>query len=200
MRIGHLPDGSLQIRERWRLPRFACAAAAVLVPATVLGTAWLEGAIAWRQIGGAALGLILPGGIALLVTDRRFVFDAATRLLSWEITSWLRRRHGQMPLADIQGVVLSFTMESDDDSARRHPRYTATLMTRSGSQKPEYDALADSVRAVVGLPAAAADAAIQQLVSAGRIVDAVTLLRAQRGIDLATARTLAEQMRRGGRS
>jgi hypothetical protein len=62
MRIENLPDGSLQIRERWRLLRFACAAAAVLVPATVLGTAWLKGAIAWEHIGGAALGLILPGG------------------------------------------------------------------------------------------------------------------------------------------
>lgn len=209
MRIEHLPDGSLQIHERWRLMRFACAAAAVLAPAAVLWAAWLEGSVTWRQIGGAALGLVLPGAMAFLVADRRFGFDAATRVLSWEIASWLRRRHGQMPFADIQGVVVSCTMEPDDDSARRYPRYTATLMTRSGplvltgssgSYKPEYDALADSVRAVVGLPAADADAAIQQLVSAGRIVEAVALLRAQRGIDLAAARAVVEQMRRGGRS
>ena len=43
----------------------ACAAAAVLVPATVLWAAWLEGSVTWRQIGGAALWLVLPGAMAL---------------------------------------------------------------------------------------------------------------------------------------
>lgn len=206
MTIDPLPDGSLLVKETWRVMRAACAVAAVLIPATVLWVAWVEGAIGWRQLGGAALGLILPGGIALVLADRRFRFDAATRTLSWETTSWTRRRHGQVPFGDIHSVVVSFTMESDDDSGRRHPRFTATLMTRSGpllltgssgSHKPDFDALADCVRAVVGLPVADADAAVQQLVSAGRMVEAVTLLRAQRGIDLATARALVEQMRRG---
>jgi hypothetical protein len=85
--------------------------------------------------------------------------------------------------------------------------YSAALLTEAGPvpltgsfgrDQREYQRLADAIFDVLAMPAKAASAEdeIQRLVAAGRMIEAVTMFRAQSGLGLAEALNRADQLKR----
>lgn len=209
MRTEKLPNGSLVIRESWPFLRAACVTAACLLPAIVFLAAFAEDSLGWQKLVGTALGSLLLCAIAAVVDERRFVFDPSIRTMTWEQRNWLRSRGGQLPFSEIKDVVVPFSRETDLESRRRRNHYTAMLVTTAGQipltgtssiRKQEYVDLADAVLAILSQPQgrSAGGAEIDRLVAAGRTVDAIALVRAQKGLGLAEARALVDKIRNAG--
>ena len=155
---------------------------------------------------GSALGAVLLFSIAAIVDDRRFVFDPSLRTLTWEQRSWIRSRGGQLPFSQIQDVVVTFSRERDLDSNRAYDQYRAVLVTSAGQipltgtssiNRQESDNLADAVLAIISAPgdSRARGSEIDRLSAAGQIIDAIALVRAQKGLGLAEAKMLVEEIR-----
>lgn len=206
MRTEKLPNGSLVIRESWTLLRATCVSAAVLLPAVVFLAASVEGSLGWQRVAGSALGSMLLLGIAGIVEDRRFVFDPSIRTMTWERRNWLRSRGGRLPFSEIKDVVVPFSREADLESNRRRSHYTAMLVTTAGQipltatssiRRQEYVDLADAVLAILSGPheGLAGGAEIDRLIAAGRTIDAIALVRAQKGLGLAQATALVEKIK-----
>jgi hypothetical protein len=211
MRTEKLPNGSLVIQERWTLLRATCASAAFLLPVVVFLAASVEGSLGWQRLVGSALGSMLLLAIAAIVEDRRFVFDPSTRTMTWEQRNWFRSRGARLPFSDIKDVVVPLSRETDLESSRRRNHYTAMLVTTTGQipltatssiRKQEYVDLADAVLAVLSRPHAepAGETEIDRLVAAGYTIDAIALVRAQKGLGLAEARALVDKIEQAGKT
>jgi len=206
MKIEKLPNGTLVLQESWPLLRASCAIGGCLLPLTLCVAASLDGSFGWTKIMGSALGAVLLFSIAAIVDDRRFVFDPSLRTLTWEQRSWIRSRGGQLPFSQIQDVVVTFSRERDLDSNRAYDQYRAVLVTSAGQipltgtssiNRQESDNLADAVLAIISAPgdSRARGSEIDRLSAAGQIIDAIALVRAQKGLGLAEAKMLVEEIR-----
>lgn len=195
------------IRESWTLLRVSCVLGGCLLPLTLFFATSLDGSFGWKTMTGGTLGAMLLGSIAAVVDDRRFVFDPSLKMLTWEQRNWIRSRGGRLPFSEIQDVVVIFSRERDHDSNRAYNYYKTVLVTSagqipltvtSGISRREYDDLANAVLAVLSNPDASPTQRgpeIDRLIAAGRMIDAIAWIRAQKGLGLAEARTLVEEIK-----
>ena len=206
MNTHKLPDGSLVIEERWPLLKASCVIGGALLPAIMFLANSGGGPINWEKIAGAALGGMLLILIAAIVDNRRFVFDPALKVLVWEQRNWFRSRGGRMPFSEVRDVLVTTSPETHGDSNRRHNHYSAVLVTASGqvrltatsgTAKHEYDKLAEAILDLLAKPDATPDSKdeISRLIAGGRIVEAISLARAQRGLSLAEAKALVAEIK-----
>ncbi|TWO79572.1 hypothetical protein CBW56_14250 [Denitratisoma oestradiolicum] len=129
---------------------------------------------------------------ALLSETSDFVFDAGTRRLAWSRRVGLRHRSGMVPFEEIEQVVVRTVLGGDAVA----PSQRLVLLTRAGelpltaSYTPgdEHEANAERLRAFLGRSQGDAfSASVENLVSAGRDMDAIRELRLARGISLSEA-------------
>lgn len=192
------------LREHHRVLRWTFGIAALAVPAVVAGGQFLQGEWQWKSLAGAGAGSAVLALLAAVIGDLRVRFDATARRMTWEHRNGFRARRVSVPFSEIRDVfVLSSTSRDDDDTVggyrvRHQPMLrTATdtlpLSLSEGPEKSDYEALCAEVLALLTRSEAAPlkRTAVEQLLLAGRLIDAVALIRAERGVDLTEARAIA---------
>lgn len=131
-----------------------------------------------------------------------FVFDGATRRLTWTRRVGLVRRSGVVPFEEIAHVVVRTALGSDADT----PSQRIVLLTRSGelpltasySPSDAYAADAEQLRTFLGrTQVEPLSASVAALVAAGRDMDAIRELRLARGMSLTDARAEVARIREG---
>jgi len=208
MTLEHAPDGSLVLREYNRVLRWTFGIAALAVPAVVAGGQFLQGEWQWKSLVGAAAGSAGLALLAAVIGDLRVRFDATARRMTWEHRNGFRTRRVSVPFSEIRDAfVLSSTSRDDDDTVGgyrvRHRAMVRTatdtlpLSLTEGPQKSDYEALCAEVLALLTRSEAAPvkRTPVEQLMLAGRLIDAVALIRAERGVSLTEARAIAAALR-----
>lgn len=212
MKIVSFPDGSLLLQESWRSLRATFVVAAVLVPLVILPAQLSSDSMNWRWLVGVALGSAGLLLVAAVLEDRYFRFDAIRRQLRWERRNWFRSCSATLPFGDIKDVsVIALSNRDDDDAfAGNRVDYAAVLRTSTeilhlsatrSLHRPDYEHICNAVLAVLtgsGSTLKAGDP-VERLVAGGRMIEAVALIRAQRGIGLMEARQAAQEIRDGSR-
>lgn len=152
-----------------------------------------------RKIGliGASITCLL---FMLVAEKSDFVFDAATRRLTWTRRVGLRRRSGVVPFEEIGQVVIRSALGTDAVAPSRR----IVLLTQGGelplsagfSPSDQYEADAERLRLFLGRTGVEHVAAsVEALVVAGRDVDAIRELRLARGLSLAEAHDEVKRIR-----
>jgi hypothetical protein len=154
---------------------------------------------------GAALTLLLAA--LLMFEQARFEFDGTLRRVRWHRRRSLSRSGGVIPFASILGVDVQELVTSRDATSRRVVLRTRDgvvpiTLAYGGKAQQHYDAIAERIRAGLGLAGGTAEPAtppgrddVRELVRAGRIVEAVKLLRERERIPLAEARARVDALR-----
>lgn len=203
MKTDALADGSLILDERLTFLRWGAVAGALGVVAVLGFTAWTHGGLTPKQILGGAAGFLALMGLAALVADRAFRFERPLGRVTWTVRRLFGTRAGSIPFSDVERIVLR--SEVDTEIRSRPLRYTPMLVTRSGgmpltsflsSDKDACERLVRDILAAMGREGeAVGTAGIEDLVAAGRIVDAVVLARREKGLDLTAAKAHVDSLR-----
>lgn len=155
-----------------------------------------------------AVGLLCAAGLA--IDDRRVVFDTPRRIVTWHRRNAFRSRSGEIPFTGIRDVVITTERLRDDDETRSGytVRRSVALVTSRGAvpltgtfgrDPREFQRVADAALDVLTSQSSVARPGIEQLVAADRIIDAVAWLKRERGLDLAAARAVIEELKRARR-
>ena len=204
------PDRGLVIHESFRFLRAGSVVCAALA-AVVGGFLWIQSPDILRETKGIGWGAVAVGlfcAVGLAVDDRRFVFDAPRRTVTWHRRNAFRSCGGEIHFAQIRDVVITTEHASDDGGSRGAVRHGVALVTTSGTvpltstfgrDPREFQRVADAALDVLASQGNVARPGVEQLVAAGRIIDAVAWLRRERGLDLAAARAVIEELKRARR-
>ena len=150
----------------------------------------------------ASAGTCLSIGIVFLETTW-FEFAGATRLITWRRRWALRERSGTLPFAAVQSVLIETPMGDDGTPSRR-----ISLRTKDGvgipitvGYRPDPDRtvlqIATRIRTLLGHDSeetGTTDA--KALVGAGRIIDAIRVLRQEEGLSLVEAKKRVDELAR----
>jgi hypothetical protein len=197
-------DGSVVIREKPLVLRVSMIVLAMVVPWAVF---WAAPTSAQDDPLRNVLGLVAGGFfllIALLAESRSFHFDAERREIRWSRSRILSSRSGILAFDAVTAVVAQPRMDADNPRARR-VTYQPVLLTTMGEmplsntsslKAEDYAEVLSAVGGVLGLGVADQDDAVRDLVRAGRIEDAVALLRRRTGDPLEQARRVVGEMGR----
>ena len=209
MKITRWPDDSLEIQERWTLLKTGCVIGGMLLPVLIILAEINGDSTHGGRIAGGVLGTIFLLWLAAFVRDRRFFFDAAQKMLVWEQRNWFGAQGGRLPFSEIRQVLVTSQRNRDNESSvgGYGVQYSAILVTDTGtipltgshsSNKQEYEGLVATILSVLTLPhrTPKSEDEIGGLIAAGRMIDAVALIRARKGLDLSQARELAEEIQR----
>lgn len=201
-------DGSLVIEESFRFLRAAsqlCLASAIAV-AIALASLAPDALSQTKGLGWAALVIPLFCGIGLVVDDRRFVFDTSRQAVTWHRRNVFRVRSGEIPFADIRDVAVTKERSREDGApvGGYIIRHGVALITSSGRvplsatfnrDAREYEQVAEKVLEALAAPRDTAGPTVERLVAAGQIIDAIALVRRERGLDLAAAQAAVSDLR-----
>jgi hypothetical protein len=204
MKLRTLPDGSLVLEERLTLLRWGALVLALALVAVLGHGAWVRGRLLPREAVGGGLGVMALVGLSAAVADREFRFNRALGRMTWTVRHLTRTRIGEVRFHEIEGVVLRSEVDTDNPSRPLH--YTPLLETRAGTiplssfnsrDRKHCEEVAHAVAVVLGRPTESVKAlAVEDLVAAGRLVDAITLVRKERGLDLSAAKSYVDSLRR----
>jgi hypothetical protein len=196
MRISENTPLRLRLRDRTLWISGICfAAAAILVARVAFDYDQSD------QLIPAALSLIF--GLAFLrATD--VTFDRVARICAIRRFDVLRLTRTRLAFADIVDVrveIAPMQDEADALSCRLSLVTASAIVPLTVGYEPDqkrYNTMRDAVlEAVIGDgPAPAALDPVRMLVQQGRIVDAVAILRMREGLDLTTASTRVDELRR----
>lgn len=208
MKLERQPDGCLCLVENWTVTRWALAIGAVLVPVAVAFSQMVSGEFGVFGLLGGGAGALGMLGVAAAISDLEVSFDTRLRVMHWEQRSWIRQRHLEVPFKDIRNVYVSSSSTRTDDTTVGGYNLTHKLMMATdmgmlpitmseGSDMLAYEALRQQVLGLLAPHAIATElsAPIERLVAEGRLIDATAAIRAERGVDLATARKIVDAMR-----
>lgn len=208
MKLEHQSDGSQGLRETWAVTRWALGIGAILVPAAVVFSQIISGGLGFLGLLGAGVGALGMLGVAAAISDLAVRFDSKRRLMRWEQRSWLRKRHLEMPFTDIRDVYIRSASTRSDDTTVGGYSVTHKLMITTvagtlpltmseGSDLKAYEALRQEVLALLGRHGVTTEPStlVERLVADGRLIDATAAIRAERGVDLATARAMVDAIR-----
>lgn len=148
-------------------------------------------------LGGAVTGLI---GFLALYERGRFTFDRDKKVLTWYRQRALRRRSGTVPFREIRSVFYHSPIGDEGVPSRR-----VVLVTDSGELPltlafvPDTDdrikSLAESLKRFVGGDGPVPDMTdenVRAAVKAGRITEAVRVLRQEKGMSLEEAKDVVD--------
>jgi hypothetical protein len=207
MRMVRAAGGRLELHESWAFLKAACAIGSCLLPiAARVGQHGL-GPMSVGRIIGIASGSVFLLLLASVLDNRLFVFDPVQKWVTWKQQNWFRSRGGQLPFGDIKDVLVTRERVGSDQATRSYDHYTAVLVTTGGSirltgtsslNKREYEELANAILAILAAPdeGLSQEGEVDRLVAAGRMIDAVTLIRREQGVGLAEARKMTDDLKR----
>ncbi len=204
MSINSLPDGSIKIREHFRLARFGLLAFTVLIMAGV-GYGWLGGIEIFHPAYGWLIGATLTFGVAALLEDVDIEFNLPKRRVYWQKRRIFSKNGGDIPMDAVKDITLSIV--GTDDTYYRRPQYRLVMVTSEGSipltnmhttDKNELEQAADAILAVLlRVPAGGIiDRSLNDAIVQGRTIEAVHWLRMRDGLDLTQARKVVDEIRR----
>lgn len=195
------PDGSLLITyDSTRWTRLSIGATLLL-----LGTAVYDYVIGARGdervIGllGAATTLAVIG--IVMLEQARFRFDPATRLIEWDQRWAFRRRAGITPFSEVTHVSVDVPIGDRGIPSRRVVLHLAggILLPMTVGYKPDVDGsisrTADTLRVTLGHRPPTTEDSVRLLITLGRRIDAVKLLREREGMSLTEATRRVEQIK-----
>lgn len=201
MHIRRDPDGSVEIHEIPAVMRGALLAGAAAIPwATWAGA--VDASDPLRVVLGILGGAMFLAS-ALLVEGRWYRFDRQEGVVRWRRSRLLSSRSGSLPFGAVVAVVPQARMDDDNPRTRR-VSYRPVMLTSEGEmllsnqtslKAEDFADLLSTVRGALGLTSTQERGQVVDLVAAGRIVDAVALLRRQRGVSLAEAKSAVEAIR-----
>jgi hypothetical protein len=200
MDVRHQPDGSLLLTyDSTRWTRWAIGATLLLLVSAAYD--YFIGARGEDRVLGllgaaTTLGLI---GIAML-EQSRFRFDPVTRLIEWDQRWAFRRRSGITPFNDVQDVSVEVPIGDRGVPSRRVVLHLANglLLPVTVGYKPDVDGsisrAAETLRVTLGHRPPTVEGSVRTLVSQGRTIDAIKLVRDKEGISLTEAKRRVEQI------
>jgi hypothetical protein len=200
MTIDERGDGTILVTyDSTRLTWLMVAAAAVCL--LVAGYDVFIGARGTERIfglfGGAGTCLL----VAVVFLERSsFQFSPATRLVTWRRRWALRQRSESTPFNAIQSVLVERPIGDDGTPSRR-----IVLKTMDGEipitvgYRPDGDGgvlhIASRIRALLGHDTGAPHMDnVRALITAGRTIDAVRVLREEEGLSLVDAKRRVEEL------
>lgn len=203
MNIHTLPDGSIKIREYFWLARFGLLAFTVLVVAGI-GYAWLGGVEIFHPAYGWLIGAALTFGVAALLEDVDIEFKLPERRVRWQKRRIFSKNGGDIPMDAVKDITLSIV--GTDDSLYRRPQYrlmmvtgeeTIPLTNTHTTDKNELEQAAESLLAILSREPSddIIERSLNDAVAQGRTVEAVHWLRLRDGLDLTSARKIADAMK-----
>jgi hypothetical protein len=151
-------------------------------------------------------GLLGAAGTCLLVAivflERAwFQFAPATRIVMWRRRWALRRQSGSIPFGSVQSVLVERPIGDDGTPSRR-----IVLKTIAGEDipmtvgyRPDADGgvlhIASRIRALLGHGTGAPHLDnVRALIAAGKIIDAIRILREEEGLSLLDAKRRIEEL------
>ena len=200
MNVRQEPDGSLLLTyDSTRWTKWLIGAT-VLTLATAVYDYFLGARGDGRLIGllGAATTLALIG--IVMLEQARFRFDPATRLIEWDQRWAFRRRAGITPFSGVKHVSVDVPIGDQGIPSRRVVLHLAdgTLLPVTVGYKPDVDGAisrtAETLRVTLGHRPPTMEDSVRWLISQGRTIDAVTLLREKEGVSLTEAKRRVEQI------
>lgn len=201
MQLEETAEGTLVARSSRWVPPLMLALGLAVIAAVALARPFDAVRFALGCLG-AAIPLALFAGI-----DRsRFEFDRVRRVLRWRRRNLLRELAGELGFEGITSVRMLSREEVDTDSTprRRHSVHCVVLQTRdggslalgnawSGDERGER-AVAERIAAFVGVPAETGPCSVEDLVRAGRRLDAVKQARTELGLGLGEAKLHVDRL------
>jgi hypothetical protein len=201
MDVRHQPNGSLLLTyDSTRWTKLAIGGALLM-----LGTAVYDYFIGARGddrlIGllGASATLAFIG--IVMLEQSRFRFDSATRLIEWDQRWAFRRRAGITPFNDVQHVSVDVPIGDRGIPSRRVVLHLADgiLLPVTVGYKPDVDGsiarTAETLRVTLGHRPPTIEGSVRLLVSQGRTIDAIKLLREKDNMSLTEAKRRVEQVK-----
>jgi len=200
MDVRHQPDGSLLLTyDSTRWTKWSIGAT-LLMLATAVYDHFIGARGDDRVIGllGAAATLAVIG--IVLLEQARFRFDPATRLIEWDQRWAFRRRAGIAPFSGVNHVSVQVPIGDRGIPSRRVVLHLAdgTLLPVTIGYRPDVDGsisrTAEALRVTLGHRPPTTEDSVRLLISQGRTIDAVTLLRERGGMSLTEAKRRVEQI------
>jgi hypothetical protein len=202
MNIEDTPDGSLRVTYDGRgLTKVMLAATALF--AGVAGYDVFVGARGTDRLIGLLASAATCLAIAILFLETAdFEFSRPTHLVLWRRRWALRERSGSIPFSEIQSVTVERPLGDTGTPSRR-----VVLKTRDGAVVPltvgyrpdSDDAIlktAERIRALLGHDAAVtARQDVDDLIAAGKTIEAIRVLREREGLSLGDAKQRVEELR-----
>lgn len=208
---------SPDIAERRTTLRWILAIASIAVPVVFIAVQAISDEWSWKPTAGSLAGGLALAVAALALPDLTVQFDMASRTMRWANSNCFRSKTVTVPFSEIvQVVVVASRDRTDDDRVGGYrTTYRPVVLMASGrlplslTDDPgpkASQALCDRVAALIGhrgTDASGGDAltTAAALAVAGRVIDAVQLVRDTRGVDLNEATGHIKDRTRGdGRS
>lgn len=190
------------------LLRCGTVAGAIALVAVFVWIASSRGYLTGRELFGGTAGFLALLALASAVADRSFRFEPSRGRVLWTVRRLFRSRYGEVAFGDVLHVSLRETVDTDERPHR--VSYQPILETTAGSlplssfhasNAAESEALARAICTAMNRTyEPPREATIEELVAAGRIVDAVKRVRREaearaREIGLAEARGIVDEVR-----
>ena len=159
-------------------------------------------------LGGAGLWALFA--VLSMRTYSRVRFDKRARTVTIDRLKWFRHSRVRLAFDDITDVVIELNPTAPPPNMSYYTSFIGTgrmcLSTKQGPLRladlydidPRYDSDRRAILVALGrpIPEAPRDQSVLHLVQAGRITEAVELLRAREKLDLATAQARIADMER----
>jgi hypothetical protein len=151
-------------------------------------------------------GLLGAAGTCLLVAivflERAwFQFAPATRIVMWRRRWALRQQSGSIPFGSVQSVLVERPIGDDGTPSRRIVMKTSTGedIPMTVGYRPDADGallhIASRIRALLGHGTGAMHLDnVRALIAAGKIIDAIRILREEEGLSLLDAKRRIEEL------
>jgi hypothetical protein len=157
---------------------------------------------------GRLLGLLASAVTCLLVAivfleTASFRFGRAMKTITWRRRWGLRERSGSIPFASIQAVVVERPTGDEGTPSRRITLKTSdgAIIPITAGYRPDADGsivqIAGRIRALLGHdPAQTHHSPIEALVAAGKVVEAIKVLREEERLTLVEAKQRVDALMR----
>lgn len=203
MSINTLLDGSIRIREHFRLARFGLLAFTVLV-AVGVGYGWLGGISIFQPAYDWLIEALAAFGLAALLEDSDIEFNLPERRVRWRKSRMFTKNDGDIPMAAVRDIALGIA--GTDDTLHRRPQYrlmmvtihgTIPLSNRHTTDKNALELTADTLLAILSKEPVDGiiDRSLNDAIAQGRTLEAVHWLRRRDGLDLTSARKSVNAMK-----
>lgn len=176
---------------------------ATLLAGLGLCGAGLAALAGWLSLEESALipigfGFLLACGGLLLFKWESTVFDRAERRILWSKQSLLSARKGEIPFAAVERLLIDTTRSETAIS-------TARLILRAGPEtlpltayysrsRAEWLPVKRRIEQILGLPQGSLEDDLRALKAQGQVIEAVKLLRQERGLGLREAKEEVDRL------
>lgn len=178
----------------------------ILFGAAIAATALLQEPRSFTRILLGFAAALLPLSIAAILDGVRFHFDGLKRRVFWRRKNFFRTHSGELGFGEITEVRLAALADPERRKGKNQQCYRVVLATGTGELPLSnvwtvdlrgQTKIAEAICAVLGKGApVGVQNSVDELVEAGRTIDAVKLARERFGLGLTEAKKLVDEKKR----